>query len=92
MSIISNLVAQYKVQQLAKIAPDLAKVQALEASVQKKIGPFLSAITPAEEQAALQLIFPNQSAANIAGLVAAISDLQAVVAEIKTVMPKIASA
>jgi len=92
MSIISNLVAQYKAQQLAKIAPDLAKVQALEASVQKNIGPFLAAITPAEEQAALQLIFPNQSAGNIAGLVAAISDLQAVVGEIKTVLPKIASA
>jgi hypothetical protein len=91
VNILSNLVSSYKAQVLAKIAPDVAKLKTLEAEFAANVGPLLASVTPAEEQAALQLLFPNQSATSIASFVTGLSLLQNLLKEGQAVVTKASS-
>ena len=74
MSILSGLLQSEIKSLLAKAGPEVAKVEALLASAKAGVAP-LAALTPAEQESAVQVLFPKLTTAEVTQVVTSAAQL-----------------
>jgi hypothetical protein len=89
MSLISSLVNEYKRDLLAKIAPEVKEAEMEAIAGYNLLTPFIQQITPAQELAALKVLFPAISEQSLLGLISGIKALIAVAKKLQKKIPDV---